>query len=135
MKYDGYEKKICTLRVAPDYQGLGIGSKLLEISFDIFNDDKPLITIHISKYHEFKKLFEKYNFSLEQQIQGYYGLLRSELSFNGLLSNQVKKESSFWEQVAFRIEKELYCYPSNDSTILIPNSMKGLRSSLVTGKL
>ena len=128
-------KKICTLRVSPEYQGLGIGSKLLEKSFEIFNDDKPLITIHVSKYHEFKRLFERYNFTLEQQIQGYYGLLRSELSYNGLLSNQIEKETSFLEQVAFGIEKRIYHYPSIESKIFIPNPIKEFRPSFLTGNL
>ena len=123
------EKKICTLRVSPKHQGLGIGSKLLEKSFEIFNNDKPLITIHVSKYYEFKRLFERYNFTLEQQIQGYYGLLRSELSYNGLLSHQIEKETSFLEQVAFGIEKRIYHYPSKESKILIPNPVKELKPS------
>jgi len=131
LKRDKYENKICTLRVSPIYQGLGIGSTLLEKSFDYFNDDKPLITIHISKYHEFRKLFEKYGFTLEQQAQGYYGLLRSELSYNGLLTSPFVKNPTLFEQVVFKIEKSIYNYPSFDSKIYIVNQIKS-SSSIMT---
>ena len=133
LKNNEVEKKICTLRVSPRYQGLGIGSTLIEKSFEFFNDDKPLITIHISKYHEFKKLFERYNFSLEQQAQGYYGLLRSELSYNGLLSNKIVKKPTFFEQIAFGIEKSIYNYPSFNSGIFISNPAKHYDSLFFIG--
>ena len=123
LKQDDNEKKICSLRVAPKYQRLGIGSSLLEKSFDYFNDDKPLITIHISKYHEFKKLFERYGFSLEQEAQGYYGLLRSELSYNGILfSNRINNPSPI-EKLAFGFEKTIFEYPSINTSFYFTNTM------------
>lgn len=123
LKQDENEKKICSLRVAPMYQRLGIGSSLLEKSFEFFNDDKPLITIHISKYYEFKKLFERYSFSLEQQVQGYYGLLRSELSYNGVLcSNRIYNPSPV-EKLAFDLEKTIFDYPSKKSSFYFTNTM------------
>lgn len=135
LKHNENENKICTLRVAPKYQGLGIGSTLIEKSFDFFNTDKPLITIHISKYHEFKSLFERYNFSLEQQVQGYYGLLKSELSYNGILADRAINNPSFFEQIVFGIEKYIYNYPSLDSKIYIPNPIKKLNSSLLINNI
>ncbi len=127
LKQDENEKKICTLRVSPVYQGLGIGSRLIEKSFEYFDNDKPLITIHISKYHEFKKLFDHYSFSLEQQVQGYYGLLRSELSYNGVLCSDIIKTPSIIGRVAFSLEKAIYNYPNINSTkILISNPLKQL---------
>ena len=38
------EKKICTLRVAAPFQRQGIGRKLMEMSFEWLQEDKPLIT-------------------------------------------------------------------------------------------
>ena len=116
LKHDNNENKICTLRVSPKYQHIGIGSALIEKSFEIFNTDKPLITIHISKYNSFKGIFEKYNFSLEQQIQGYYGLFKSELSYNGVLSDNVIEKGSVIDSVAFYIERQMYGYPLENKT-------------------
>lgn len=114
------ERKICTLRVAPKYQQMGIGSSLLEHCFESLNDDKPLITIHISKYNSFKKLFEKYNFNLVQQIPGYYGFFRSELSYNGLLSDGINVNHSIIEQFAFNFEKKIFEYSFDNKRIIMP---------------
>ena len=122
LKRDTYEKKICTLRVAPMYQHHGIGSYLLEKSLELFNYEKPLITIHISKYRDFQKLFERYGFKLEQQLQGYYGLLRSELAYNGILSNQFIERNSIIEHLAFNVEKNIYNYPFSNKKIFIANT-------------
>lgn len=123
LKSDKAEKKICTLRVLPAYQYLGIGSALMEKSFELLNNDKPLITIHISKYQSFKRLFEKYNFSLEQQMQGYYGLMRSELSYNGVLSDAVPCKNSLFEQIIFDVEKRIYGYTCSDKKVFVPNTL------------
>lgn len=85
LKNDGNEKKICTLRVAKTFQRNGIGQNLMELSFEWLNEDKPLITIHDSKRREFKKLFERYDFQLEEERKGYYRLFSTELVYNGVL--------------------------------------------------
>ena len=85
LKNDGNEKKICTLRVAKTFQRNGIGQNLMELSFEWLNEDKPLITIHDSKRQEFKKLFEHYDFQLEEERKGYYRLFSTELVYNGVL--------------------------------------------------
>ena len=85
LKNNDIEKKICTLRVAKPFQKQGIGQHLMELSFEWLNEDKPLITIHNSKKHEFKKLFERYNFELEEKKWGYYHLFSTELVYNGFL--------------------------------------------------
>mgnify|MGYP002229573086 FL=1 len=77
--------KICTLRVAKPFQKQGIGRHLMELGFEWLNDDKPLITIHNSKKREFSKLFEHYNFQLEEKRWGYYRLFSTELVYNGFL--------------------------------------------------
>ena len=56
LKNDGNEKKICTLRVAKTFQR-----------------------------QEFKKLFERYDFQLEEERKGYYRLFSTELVYNGVL--------------------------------------------------
>ena len=52
----------------------------MELSFEWLNEDKPLITIHDSKRQEFKKLFERYDFQLEEERKGYYRLFQYRIS-------------------------------------------------------
>ena len=85
LKRNNIENKICTLRVAKPFQKQGIGRHLMELGFEWLNDDKPLITIHNSKKREFSKLFEHYNFQLEEKRWGYYRLFSTELVYNGFL--------------------------------------------------
>lgn len=79
------EKKICTLRVNRRYQKMSIGKKLIELSLEWLNTEKPLITVHKSKQYEFDKLFKFYDFKLMDVKQGYYSLFNTELSYNGEL--------------------------------------------------
>lgn len=85
LKNDDIEKKICTLRVAKPFQRQGIGQHLMELSFEWLEEEKPLITIHNSKKCEFKSLFERYDFELEEKKWGYYHLFSTELVYNGYL--------------------------------------------------
>lgn len=79
------EKKICTLRVASPFQRQGIGKKLMEMSLEWLQEDKPLITMHKSKQHEFAALLEYYGFVLEQKQWSYYNIFSTELIYNGIL--------------------------------------------------
>lgn len=79
------EQKICTLRVDKRFQRMSIGRNLMELSFDWLKNDKPLITIHRSKQNEFRKLFQYYDFRLEEQKWSYYRLFCTEMVFNGAL--------------------------------------------------
>ena len=104
LKNDDIEKKICTLRVAKRFQKQRIGQHLMELSFEWLNDDKPLITIHNSKKHEFNKLFKRYNFELEEKKWGYYRLFRTELVYNGSLP---EKNFFFNRMEMIDLEKEI----------------------------
>ena len=79
------EQKICTLRVDKRFQRMSIGRNLMELSFDWLKNDKPLITIHRSKQNEFRKLFQHYDFRLEEQKWSYYRQFCTEMVFNGAL--------------------------------------------------
>lgn len=104
LKKDNIEKKICTLRVAKMFQRQGIGQHLMELSFEWLGDEKPLITIHNSKKHEFNKLFKRYDFELEEKKWGYYRLFSTELVFNGLLP----EKSFFLNRIEIvELEKEI----------------------------
>ena len=92
IKNDLQEKKICTLRVAREYQHQGIGHNLVEICMQQLQTDKPMITLHKSKLNKFERLLSYYDFELEQTQKHYYSIFSTELVFNGLLP---EKESVF----------------------------------------
>ena len=92
IKNDLQEKKICTLRVAQEYQHQGIGHNLVEICMRQLHTDHPMITLHRSKLNQFEKILSYYNFELEQTQKHYYSIFSTELVFNGRLP---EKESLF----------------------------------------
>lgn len=85
IKNDFEEKKICTLRVAKEFQHQGIGHHLVEMCMKELGTDKPMITLHKSKMNQFEKILSYYNFELEQTQKHYYSIFSTELVFNGLL--------------------------------------------------
>lgn len=95
------EKKICTLRVARPYQRQGIGRNLMERGFEWLEDDRPLITMHRSKQHQFAPLLDYYGFTLEAMQWNYYNIFSTELSYNGILA---KKETLFNNQDIMKID-------------------------------
>ena len=78
------EKKICTFRVNKNFQGEGIGTELMKKSLEWLNTDKPLITVHKSKEHQFYKIFKYFDFKPEQSLKRYYRCF-TEISYNGVL--------------------------------------------------
>lgn len=85
LKKDKNEKKICTLRVDRGYRNNGIGKQLMQLSFEWLESEKPIITLHKSKYGQFESLLQYFDFNLEQKNRGYYHLFNTELVFNGIL--------------------------------------------------
>lgn len=85
IKNDLQEKKICTLRVAREYQHQGIGHNLVEMCMQLLHTDQPMITLHKNKLNQFEKLLNYYNFELKQTQKHYYNFFSTELVFNGLL--------------------------------------------------
>ncbi len=79
------EKKICTLRVAKEFQKNGIGKNLIIKSMDWLETDTPLITVHSSKAYQFEKLFRYFGFKQESMYKGYYSLFSTEIAYNGVL--------------------------------------------------
>lgn len=129
LKKDLLENKICTLRVAKAYQNMGIGKALLEKSFEWLNDDKPLITVHISKFHQFKNIFNRYGFTVEQEISGYYGFLKSEIAYNGILNNCITNpDISIKNRISYNLEKVIYNYQGteNNFSFIKPQSLNSI---------
>ena len=92
---------------------------------DYLNDDKPLITIHISKFKQFEKLFKRYGFEIEQEMMSYYGFFKTELSYNGVLDKRFKNpESSIIHKLAYNIEKIVYQYPNQTNYVICSTGKK-----------
>lgn len=80
------EKKICTLRVLPEFQRQGIGHLLLDYAISILGTSNPIITVSDDHIHEFSSiLLRDYNFSLTELQVGYYRDNHAEYVFNGSL--------------------------------------------------
>ncbi|MBE5887056.1 MAG: GNAT family N-acetyltransferase [Lachnospiraceae bacterium] len=79
------EKKICTLRVAKEFQRRGIGTMLVKESCDFLNTNKPIITVSQTKHSEFIHLFKKFNFEIEKIYCGKYRDMCIEYCYNGIL--------------------------------------------------
>lgn len=88
IKNDECEKKICTLRVSKKYRNNGIGHRLIELSMEYLNTEKPMITLHKNKFNQFEHLLDYYNFNLEQTKKNYYYLFNKELVYNGCLPDR-----------------------------------------------
>lgn len=79
------EKKLCTIRVAPEFRRMGVGRKLFESSFELLNTDSPVITVSSPRMPQFKKILSYYGFKLEDKMEGIYSAGHSEYIFNGNL--------------------------------------------------
>lgn len=126
LKKTDLENKICTLRVSTKYEKLGLGRSLLEKSMEYLHNDKPLITLHISMYHKFKNIINRYGFQLEQEISCCYGLFRSELVYNGEIEPQITyKNNKIISNIA-ALEKFVFNYPDDlkrNNLFFIPDTV------------
>lgn len=75
------EKKICTIIIDEKYRRLGIGTKLLEKSFEFLETNKPLITMPDYKEKCFESIIKKYGWKKTQIINECYSK-NNELVFN-----------------------------------------------------
>ena len=101
LKKSNLERKICSLRVAKEYQCNGIGTELVKRSFEFLETDKPIITVSQTKKMEFQKLFNYFDFSLERVYHGKYLPSSSEYCYNGILlpeSILQQNKKQVWEQ-------------------------------------
>jgi GNAT superfamily N-acetyltransferase len=87
VKDDESEQKLCCLRVLPPYQGTGVGLKLFERSFEVLNNDSPLLSIAEEQLVVFRKIFQYYGFEFAKIYPDYYRPFKAELSFNGLIES------------------------------------------------
>lgn len=76
------EKKICTLRVAKEFQHQGCGSYLIKQAIKLLKDSKPLITVSEEHVEDFKPLFHRFGFKVEDRVKSVYNDNKFEYYFN-----------------------------------------------------
>lgn len=82
LKKTSEENKICTLRVANKCKRMHIGSRLMEMSLRILEDDKPLITVSEDHINEFSALLKRFGFKFKNKVKSIYIKDKYEYFFN-----------------------------------------------------
>lgn len=82
LKMEDNERKICTLYVCEEYRKKGVGTMLLEESFNILGTKKPIITFNEDKLFMFEKIIIKYNWKLTKIVDSLYKDGIKEYCFN-----------------------------------------------------
>lgn len=85
VKHSDTEKKLCTLRVRPDFESRGLGVRLFETAFDLLGTERPLLSVSQPSMPKFLRLFAHFGFSKEAVYGGRYLPNVDELSYNGYL--------------------------------------------------
>jgi|APTNR8051073442_1049403.scaffolds.fasta_scaffold01577_11 hypothetical protein len=81
-KNEEREKKLCTIRVAPDYEGRGMGLRVMDNLMQWLNTDLPLATVNEEKMPAFERVFCSYGFCLTSVVNGLYREGKLEFFFN-----------------------------------------------------
>lgn len=81
-KNEPEERKICTVRIAPNFAGRGMGVRLFDGLLRWLNDDRPHLTVSTSKLPQFERIFEYYKFDLTSMRNGLYVPRVTECCFN-----------------------------------------------------
>ncbi|WP_171041738.1 GNAT family N-acetyltransferase [Pseudoalteromonas phenolica] len=76
------EKKICTVRVAPEYVGKGLGVKIFKQAIDWLETEQPHLTVSEDKLLDFERIFDHFGFRLTSTINGLYQPGKVEYLFN-----------------------------------------------------
>lgn len=85
LKHSKNERKLCTLRVRPDFESRGIGVRLFNEAFEALQTTRPLLTVSETNAPKFEMLFRYFGFSKEATYENLYVPRVRELAFNGLL--------------------------------------------------
>jgi len=85
IKNDISEKKICCLRVMPNYIHSGFGVRLFIDSMNILEENKPLLSVNENNLLQFKKIFSYFDYKKCNTYPNLYRKGITEISFNGSL--------------------------------------------------
>ncbi len=76
------ERKICTVRIAPEYAGKGFGLRIFDSLLSWVDTDQPHLTVSEQKLPQFERIFDYYKFKLSSRKHGLYLPTRAELIYN-----------------------------------------------------
>ncbi len=89
-KNDGFERKICTVRVAPQYAGRGLGLRVFDGLLKWLDDDHPGLTVSATKFPVFERIFDWYGFKLTGVENDLYVRGRQEFGYNHAIFSKDK---------------------------------------------
>lgn len=85
LKHTDTEKKLCTLRVRPNFESKGLGVRLFQTAFQLLGTDRPLLSVSEPVAPKFERIFKYFGFTQEAVYKGKYIPKVDELAYNGLL--------------------------------------------------
>ncbi|WP_311276824.1 GNAT family N-acetyltransferase [Methylobacterium sp. WCS2018Hpa-22] len=81
-KSSPFEKKICTVRIAPEYVGKGLGVRIFDGLLHWLGTDQPHLTVSEKKLPAYERIFEWYGFKLTSKSRGLYLPSVTEVRYN-----------------------------------------------------
>lgn len=76
------ERKICTVRVHPDFVGRGFGVRIFKDAMVWLETDMPHLTVSEDKLPEFNRIFDHFGFVMTSTVNGLYQRGKVEYLFN-----------------------------------------------------
>ncbi|MEN9480446.1 MAG: hypothetical protein RLZZ298_1841 [Pseudomonadota bacterium] len=87
LKHTSTEKKLCTLRVRPNYESKGLGVRLFQTAFELLETERPLLSVSEPAVPKFERIFKYFAFAQEAAYKGRYIPMINEFAYNGLLDH------------------------------------------------
>jgi hypothetical protein len=84
-KHTNDERKLCTLRVRPEFEFRGMGIRLFNTAFEVLGTERPLLSVSELALPKFSRIFAHFGFACEESYQGLYLPAVQEFSYNGIL--------------------------------------------------
>jgi hypothetical protein len=85
VKHTSDERKLCTLRVRPEFEYRGMGVRLFSKAFELLSTERPLLSVSEVALPKFSRIFEHFGFACEEAYQGLYIPKVQEFAYNGVL--------------------------------------------------
>lgn len=79
------ELKLCTVRVAPDYVGRGIGIRVFDGLLTWLGTDRPHLSVTDYRKPMFDKIFDWYGFEQTSKVLGVYTPHSAEFGYNNVI--------------------------------------------------
>jgi hypothetical protein len=80
------EKKICTVRIAPNFAGRGMGMRIFDGLLKWLDCDRPHLTVNEAKLPLFERIFDYYGFMETSVQEGRYRPESCELGYNEFMT-------------------------------------------------